>query len=149
LPRDEVVIDIEDHDCPCCGSSLQPIGKLHTEQLDIALAQLRVRVTRRPRYVRRTCDGVIVVAPAPERPVDGGMATEALIMNVVVSKFVSLKAPGPSARLPSVPSEPSKLRRKATALSVRETGLRKPQGVATHSPVCVKPNTTEEGNFAQ
>ena len=87
LPRDEVVIDIEDHDCPCCGRSLQVIGELRTEQLDIAPAQLRVRVTRRPRYVCRTCDGVIVVAPAPERPIDGGMATEALIAHVVVSKF--------------------------------------------------------------
>ena len=87
LPRDEVVIDIEDHDCPCCGGSLQAIGELRTEQLDISPAQLRVRVTRRPRYVCRTCDGVIMVAPAPERPIDGGMATEALIAHVVVSKF--------------------------------------------------------------
>ena len=87
LPRDEVVIDIEDHDCPCCGGSLQVIGELRTEQLDISPAQLRVRVTRRPRYVCRSCDGVIVVAPAPERPIDGGMATEALIAHVVVSKF--------------------------------------------------------------
>jgi transposase len=87
LPRDEVVIDIEDCDCPCCGGSLQVIGELRTEQLDIAPAQLRVRVTRRPRYVCNSCDGVLVVAPAPARPIDGGMATEALITHVVVSKF--------------------------------------------------------------
>ena len=31
--------------------------------------------------------GAVVVAPAPERPVDGGMATAALIAHVVVSKF--------------------------------------------------------------
>src|SRR4051812_23922939 len=87
LPRDEGVIDIEHRDGPCCGGSLQAIGELRTEQLDIAPAQLRVRVTRRPRYVCRSCDGVIAVAPAPERPIDGGMATEALIVHVVVSKF--------------------------------------------------------------
>jgi transposase len=29
----------------------------------------------------------VVVAPAPERPIDGGMPTEALIAHVVVSKF--------------------------------------------------------------
>ena len=29
----------------------------------------------------------MVVAPAPERPIDGGMPTEALIVHVVVSKF--------------------------------------------------------------
>jgi len=87
LPRDEVVIDIEDHACPCCGRSLQVMGELRTEQLDIAPAQLRVRVTRRPRYVCNSCDGVLVVASAPARPIDGGMATEALIAHVVVSKF--------------------------------------------------------------
>jgi hypothetical protein len=28
-----------------------------------------------------------VVAPAPARPIDGGMPTEALIVHIVVSKF--------------------------------------------------------------
>ena len=87
LPRDEVIIDIEDRDCPCCGASLQAMGELRTEQLDITPIQLRVRVTRRPRYVCNSCDGVLLVAPAPERPIVGGMATEALIVHVVVSKF--------------------------------------------------------------
>jgi transposase len=43
------------------------MGELRTEQLDIAPAQLRVHVTRRPRYVCNSCDGVLTVAPAPER----------------------------------------------------------------------------------
>jgi transposase len=63
------------------------IGELRTAQLDIAPAQLRVRVTRRPRYACRTCESAVVVAPAPERPIDGGMPIEALIVHVVVSKF--------------------------------------------------------------
>ena len=88
LPRYEVVVDVEDRDCPCCGSALHPIGELRTEQLDIVPSLLRVRITRRPRYACRTCeDTTIVVAPAPDRPVDGGMPTEALVAHVVVSKF--------------------------------------------------------------
>jgi transposase len=87
LPRYEVVIDIENRDCPCCGGALHAIDELRTEQLDILPAQLRVRVTRRPRYACRACEGAVLVAPAPERPIDGGMATEALIAHVVVSKF--------------------------------------------------------------
>ena len=87
LPRYEVLIDVEHRDCPCCGGGMHMIGELRTEQLDIVPAQLRVRVTRRPRYACRTCEGAIVVAPAPERPIDGGMATEALIVHVLVSKF--------------------------------------------------------------
>jgi transposase len=87
LPRDEVVIDVAHDACPCCGGTLHAIGELRTEQLDIVPSQLRVRVTRRPRYACRTCEGAIVVAPAPERPIDAGMATEALVVHVLVSKF--------------------------------------------------------------
>ncbi len=87
LPRYEVVIDVEDRDCPCCGKALTPIGEIRTEQLDIVPAQLRVRVTRRPRYACRACEEAVVIAPAPDRPVDGGMPTEALVAHVVVSKF--------------------------------------------------------------
>ncbi|WP_390624659.1 IS66 family transposase [Siccirubricoccus deserti] len=82
-----MLLDVERHDCPCCGGALHAIGELRTEQLDIVPAQLRVRVTRRPRYACRACEGAVVVAPAPERPIDGGMATEALIARVVVGKF--------------------------------------------------------------
>ena len=87
LPRYEVLIDVEHRDCPCCGGAMHVIGELRSEQLDIVPAQLRVRVTRRPRYACRTCEGAVVVAPAPERPIDGGMATEALVTHVLVSKF--------------------------------------------------------------
>jgi transposase len=82
-----VLIDLDRRDCPCCGGLLHPIDEVRTEQLDIMPALLRVRVTRRPRYACRTCESAVVVAPAPERPIAGGMATEALITHVVVSKY--------------------------------------------------------------
>ncbi|QTI81815.1 IS66 family transposase (plasmid) [Roseomonas marmotae] len=87
LPRYEVLLDVAWQDCPCCGGALHAIGESRTEQLDIVPAQLRVRVTRRPRYACRACEGCVVVAPAPERPIDGSMATEAMVAHVVVSKF--------------------------------------------------------------
>jgi transposase len=87
LPRYEVLVDVEHAACPCCGGGMHCIGELRTEQLDIAPAQLRVRVTRRPRYACRACEEAIVAAEAPARPIDGGMPTEALIVHVVVSKF--------------------------------------------------------------
>jgi transposase len=49
--------------------------------------QLRIRATRRPRYACRTCDGAVVMAGAPARPIDGGLPTETLIVKVVVAKF--------------------------------------------------------------
>jgi transposase len=58
-----------------------------SEMLDLVPAQLRVKVVCRPRYGCRTCEGAVVQASAPEQPIDGGMATEALVAHVVVSKF--------------------------------------------------------------
>jgi len=82
-----VVIDVEAKACPCCSGALHLIGEDSSEQLDIVPAQLRVRVTRRPRYGCRACEGAVVQAPAPDRLLDGGMATEALVAHIVVAKF--------------------------------------------------------------
>ena len=87
LPRVEVTVDIDDKACPCCGGTLHVIGEDRAEMLDYVPAQFRVRVIRRPRYGCRGCEEAVVQAPAPDRPIDGGMATEALITHVVVSKF--------------------------------------------------------------
>ena len=87
LPRIEVVIDVDDKACPCCGGMLHVIGEDRAEMLDYVPAQLRVRVIRRPRYGCRACEEAVVQAPAPERPIDGGMATEALLAHVLVNKY--------------------------------------------------------------
>jgi transposase len=102
LPRYEELIDVQHRDCPCCGGVLHVIDEVRSEQLDIVPAQLRVRVTRSPRYACRTCEGAVVVAPAPERPIDGGMATEALVTHgqqvlrlvAAVSAVADARAPG-------------------------------------------------------
>ena len=87
LPRVEVLIDVADKVCPCCGGTLHVIGEDRAEMLDYVPAQLPVRVTRRPRYGCRACEEAVVQAPAPERPIDGGMATEALLAHVLVNKY--------------------------------------------------------------
>ncbi len=87
LPRVEQVIDVEDKTCPCCGGALHLIGEDRSEMLDYIPAHFRVRVTRRPRYGCRSCEEAVVQAPAPERPIDGGMATEALLAHVLVNKY--------------------------------------------------------------
>src|SRR4051812_22019034 len=87
LPRIETLIDVEDKSCPCCGESMHVIGEDTSEMLDIVPAQLRVKVIRRPRYGCRTCEEAVVQAPAPERPITGGMASEALLAQVLVAKY--------------------------------------------------------------
>src|SRR5215207_5371019 len=56
LPRIEVLVDVEDKSCPCCGGSLHAIGEDTSEMLDLVPAQLRVKVIRRPRYGCRACE---------------------------------------------------------------------------------------------
>src|SRR5688500_5477950 len=87
LPRIEVLVDVEDKSCPCCGGSLHVIGEDTSEMLDVAPAQSRVKVIRRPRYACRACEEAVVQAPAPERPITGGMAAEALLAQVLVAKY--------------------------------------------------------------
>jgi hypothetical protein len=55
--------------------------------LDYVPAQFRVRLIRRPRYGCRACENAVVQAAAPDRPIDGGMATEALIAQVLIGKY--------------------------------------------------------------
>ena len=87
LERIERIVDVEDKACPCCGGALHQIGEDVSERLDVVPATFRVLVTRRPRYGCRSCESAIVQAPAPSRIVEGGIPTEALIAQVLVSKY--------------------------------------------------------------
>ena len=87
LPRVEVIVDVQDKACACCGGSLHQIGEDQAEMLDYVPAQFRVRLIRRPRYGCRACENAVVQAPAPDRPIDGGMATEALVAQVLIGKY--------------------------------------------------------------
>jgi transposase len=87
LPRIEMVVDIEDHACPCCRNALHRIGEDVSERLDIVPAQFRVLVVRRPKYACRACEDVVVQAPAPARLIEGGLPTEATVAQVLVSKY--------------------------------------------------------------
>jgi transposase len=87
LPRVEMVIDVENHTCPCCGNALHRIGEDTGERLDVVPAQFRVLVVRRPKYGCRACENVVVQAPAPARLIEGGLPTECTVAQVLVSKY--------------------------------------------------------------
>ena len=87
LERIEQVVDVEEKACPCCGGALHQIGEDVAERLDVVPTTFRVLVTRRPRYGCRSCENAVVQAPAPARIVEGGIPTEALIAQVLVSKY--------------------------------------------------------------
>ena len=86
LPREDVRLDIDSRICACCGGALHAIGESVSEMLDWVPAQLRVIRITRPKYACRAC-GTVAQAPAPERPIAGGLATPALLAQVLVSKY--------------------------------------------------------------
>ena len=86
LPREEVLLDIACEVCACCGGALHAIGESVSEMLDWVPAQLRVVRIRRPKYGCRVC-GTMHQAAAPERPIAGGLATPALLAQVLVAKY--------------------------------------------------------------
>ena len=86
LSREEIRLDIESMICSCCGGALHVIGESVSEMLDWVPAELRVIRTTRPKYACRTCK-TVAQALAPERPIAGGLATPALLAQVLVSKY--------------------------------------------------------------
>lgn len=87
LERYEVIVDVTDKTCPCCGGALHQIDVEETERLDIMPMRLRVRVTKRPIYGCRSCSEAPVQAPAPDSAIPGGLPTEALLAHVAVAKY--------------------------------------------------------------
>jgi transposase len=87
LPRIETVVDVTSTICPGCSGTLHRIGEDVSERLNIVPAQFRVLVVRRPKYACRTCEDLVVQAPAPARLIEGGLPTEATIAQVLVSKY--------------------------------------------------------------
>ena len=87
LPRVDVTIEPDDTNCPCCRSPMHVIGEETAERLDVIPAQFRVIVTHRPKYACRACEQAVVQAPAPERLIEGGLPTEAMVASVLVAKY--------------------------------------------------------------
>jgi transposase len=87
LPRVDVTIEPEDMNCPCCKAPMHVIGEETSQRLDVVPAQFRVIVTHRPKYACRACEQAVVVAPAPERLIKGGLPTEAMVAYVLVAKY--------------------------------------------------------------
>jgi len=87
LPREDVIIEPDSDVCPCCQGKLHQIGEDVSEMLDIVPAIIRVKRIHRPKYGCRACEAAVAQAPAPPRPIDGGLPTAALLAHIAVSKF--------------------------------------------------------------
>lgn len=87
LPRVEMLVDIDDHSCPCCGNALHRIGEDTASGSTSCLPSSGWLVVSRPKSACRACENVVVQSAAPARLIEGGLPTEATVAQILVSKY--------------------------------------------------------------
>lgn len=86
LPREERRYEPSSCNCPDCGGDMKLIGEDTSEMLHVVPEQYVVIRQVRPKYSCSACDR-IAQAPAQERVIDKGVASAALIAQVIVDKY--------------------------------------------------------------
>ncbi|MBZ0153326.1 MAG: IS66 family transposase [Planctomycetes bacterium] len=90
LPRETIVLEVPEAErkCPCCGDTMQEIGREVSERIDFVPAVTKVIETVRPKYACKKHEECGVrTASLPAQPVAKGMATAGLIAHVLVAKY--------------------------------------------------------------
>jgi transposase len=86
LPRETETIAPAQEACPDCGGTLRRLGEDVSETLEYVPARFKVIRTVRPKLSCAGCSR-IVQAPAPNRPIDRGLAGPGLLAHVLVAKY--------------------------------------------------------------
>jgi transposase len=86
LPRETVTLPPDQESCPDCGGALGDLGEDVSETLEYVPGYFKVIRTVRPKRSCKCCD-CIVQQPAPNRPIDRGLAGPGLLAHVLVGKY--------------------------------------------------------------
>src|SRR5580698_1736257 len=86
LPRETETIAPAQQACPDCGGTLRRLGEDVAETLEYVPMRFKVIRTVRPKLSCAGCSR-IVQAPAPNRPIDRGLAGPGLLAHVLVAKY--------------------------------------------------------------
>src|SRR5438270_855219 len=88
LPRREKVVRCQDQTCRTCGQETAIIGYDQSEQLDVEPARYFVQVILREKRACQHCEqSTVTMAPLEERIVEKGLASDSVVIDVVVSKY--------------------------------------------------------------
>jgi transposase len=108
LPREVETIAPKEESCPDCGGTLRLLGEDISEVLEYVPARFKVIRTVRPKLSCACCSR-IVQEPAPNRPIDKGLAGPGLLAHVLVAKYadrsrlgartICLRGPIPAANV--------------------------------------------------
>lgn len=89
LPRVEQIVRCAEQTCRQCGAETAVIGYDESEQLDVEPARHFVRVIKREKRACRCCEkGAVTMAPLEPRIVEKGLASDRVVVETVVGKYV-------------------------------------------------------------
>jgi transposase len=86
LPRETETIAPRQEACPDCGGALKHLGEDVCETLEYVPARFKVIRTVRPKLSCACCSRILQ-EPAPNRPIDRGLAGPGLLAHVLVAKY--------------------------------------------------------------
>ena len=95
LPREIETIAPAQQACPDCGGALRMLGEDVSETLEYVPARFKVIRTVRPKLSCACCSRILQ-EPAPNRPIDRGLAGPGLLAHVLVAKYSDHLAALPS-----------------------------------------------------
>jgi transposase len=86
LPREVETITPKQEACPDCGGALRELGEDVCETLEYVPARFKVIRTVRPKLSCACCSRILQ-EPAPNKPIDRGLAGPGLLAHVLVAKY--------------------------------------------------------------
>jgi transposase len=88
--REQVITQNPLPNCPCCGKGMTDSGMTEdSEQLTVIPKKYEITLQKRVKY-RCSCQGAVITAPAPARIIPGSTYSDAMILDVALSKYCDL-----------------------------------------------------------
>jgi transposase len=89
LPREvrPLQVPAAERSCTLCGREKPCIGYERSEMLEFVPAGFKVIVNAREKLACRACEGDVVIAPAADKLIDGGLPGPGLLAQVLVAKY--------------------------------------------------------------
>ncbi len=89
LPRKRVVYELspEKMPCPDCGKERKRIGEETSEQYDYIPASICVIEHVKCKYACAECEGQVVIAEGPNKPVERGLASAGMLAYIATCKY--------------------------------------------------------------
>jgi transposase len=89
LPRKRIVYELSpsEMNCPDCGSARKKIGEDTSEQYDYVPSSICVIEHVRCKYACSKCEGQVVIAEAPVKPIEKGLASAGMLAYIATCKY--------------------------------------------------------------